>query len=138
AATHIAQLAGDGQAAIVNSILPTAPAVLARDQFNNPVPGVPVVFTLASGGGSVTGGSAVTDTAGVARVASWRLGTLVGQNTLTATASGLTGSPVLFRASATRDVAAQLQRVSIDTQTSIAGQPVSTPPAVRVSDQLGN
>jgi len=39
----------------VNSILPTAPAVLVRDQFNNPVPGVPVVFTPASGGGSVTG-----------------------------------------------------------------------------------
>src|SRR6266566_2629122 len=95
AATQIVQLAGDGQAAIVNSILPAAPAVLVRDQFNNPVPGVPVVFTPASGGGSVTGGSAVTDTAGVARVASWRLGTLVGQNTLTGTASGLTGSPVL-------------------------------------------
>jgi len=138
AATHIAQLAGDGQAAIVNTILPTAPAVLVRDQFNNPVPGVPVVFAPASGGGSVTGGSAVTDTAGVARVASWRLGTLVGQNTLTASASGLTGSPVLFTAGGTRDVSAQLLRVSIDTQTSIAGQPVSTSPAVRVADLYGN
>ena len=138
AATQIVQLAGDGQAAIVNTILPTAAATIVRDQFNNPVPGVPVLFAPASGGGSVTGGSAVTDTAGVARVGTWQLGTLVGQNTLTAAASGLTGSPVLFTASGTRDVAAQLLRVSIDTQTATAGQAVSTPPAVRVADQYGN
>ena len=138
AATQIVQLAGDGQSAIVNTILPTAAAVIVRDQFNNPVPGVPVVFAPASGGGSVTGGSAVTDTAGAARVGSWKLGTLVGQNALTATASGLTGSPVLFTASGSRDVAAQLLRVSIDTQMATAGQAVSTPPAVRVVDQYGN
>src|SRR5712691_11403759 len=138
AATQIVRIAGDGQAAVVNTILPTAAAVLVRDQFNNPVPGVPVLFAPASGGGSVTGGSAVTDTSGVARVGSWQLGTLVGENALTATASGLTGSPVLFTASGIRDVAAQLLRVSIDTQTATAGQAVSTPPAVRVADQFGN
>src|SRR5712664_719427 len=71
AATQIVQLAGDGQPAIVNTILPTAAAVIVRDQFNNPVPGVAVVFAPASGGGSVTSGSAVTDTGGVARVGSW-------------------------------------------------------------------
>ena len=138
AATQIVRLAGDGQSAIVNTILPTAAAVIVRDQFNNPVSGAPVLFAPASGGGSVTSGSAGTDTAGMARVGSWRLGTLVGQNTLTATASGLTGSPVLFTASGLRDVAAQLVRVSIDTQTAIAAQAVSTPPAVRVTDQYGN
>ena len=138
AATQIVQLAGDGQAAIVNTILPTAAATIVRDQFNNPVPGVPVLFAPASGGGSVTGGSAVSDTAGVARVGTWQLGTLVGQNTLTATASGLTGSPVLFTASGTRDVAAQLLRVSVDPQTALVNQPVGTPPAVRVVDQYGN
>src|SRR6267142_5401030 len=138
AATQIVKLAGDGQAAIVNTVLPTAAAVKVRDLFNNAVPGVPVGFAPSSGGGSVTGGSAVTDSAGVARVGTWQLGTLVGPNTLTAIASGLTGSPVLFAASGTRDVAAQLLRVSIDTQTSTAGQAVSTPPAVRVVDQYGN
>jgi len=138
AATQIVKVAGDGQAAIVNTVLSTAAAVKVRDQFNNAVPGVPVGFAPSSGGGSVTGGSAVTDSAGVARVGTWQLGTLVGPNTLTATASGLTGSPVLFAASGTRDVAAQLLRVSIDTQTATAGQAVSTPPAVRVVDQFGN
>ncbi len=138
AATQIAQLEGDGQTAIVNTILPTTPAVIVRDQFNNPTPGVPVLFAAATGGGSVIGGSGVSDTAGVARVGSWTLGTLVGPNTLTASASGLTGSPVLFSANGTRDVESQLLRVSIDTQTATAGQPVGTPPAVRVADQYGN
>src|SRR5439155_23763078 len=68
AATQIVQLAGDGQSAIVNTIVPTAAAVIVRDQFNNLVPGVPVLFAPASGGGSVTGGAPVADTAGRARV----------------------------------------------------------------------
>jgi len=105
AATQIVQLAGDAQTAIVNTILPTAPAVIVRDQFNNPVPGVGVLFAPVSGGGSVTGGSAVTDASGAATAGTWRLGTLVGQNMLTASASGLAGSPVGFTATATRDVA---------------------------------
>src|SRR6267143_4192776 len=138
AATQIAQLAGDGQTAVVNTILPLAPAVIVHDQFNNPVPGVAVTFTPASGSGSVTGAAPTTDTTGVARVGSWRLGTLVGQNLLGASASGLVGSPVKFVASGTRDVAFQLLRVSVDTQTGIANQPVSTPPVVRVVDQYGN
>ncbi len=138
AATQIAQLAGNGQAAVVNTILPTAPAVIVRDQFNNPVPGVGVSFAPASGGGTVTGALQTTDPTGVATVGSWRLGVLAGQNTLTASASGLAGSPVMFTATGMRDVAAQLLRMSVDTQTAIAGQPVSTPPVVRVADQFGN
>lgn len=138
AATQIVPLAGDAQTATVNTILPTAPAVIVRDQFNNPVPGVGVLFAPVSGGGIVTVGSALTDSGGVARVGSWRLGTLVGQNTLTASASGLAGSPVGFTATGTRDVASQLLRASADTQTATAGQPVGIPPAVRVADQYGN
>jgi adhesin/invasin len=137
AATTVAKLAGDSQAAVVNTVLPAPAAVIARDQFGNPVSGVGVTF-VAAGGGNVTGGSPTTDTAGVARVGTWRLGTLVGPNTLEASASGLAGSPVKFTANAARDVAAQLLRLSVDTQTAIAGQPVSVPPAVRVADQYGN
>ncbi|MGH7673333.1 MAG: hypothetical protein ACREMC_10590, partial [Gemmatimonadales bacterium] len=57
---------------------------------------------------------------------------------LTMSATGLVGSPVTFTATGTRDVAAQLLRVSVDTQTGIAGQPVSVLPAVRVADRYGN
>jgi adhesin/invasin len=137
AATTVAKLAGDSQAAVVNTVLPAPAAVIVRDQFGNPVSGVGVTF-VAAGGGSVTGGSPTTDPTGVARVGAWRLGTLAGPNTLDASASGLAGSPVKFTANGTRDVAAQLLRLSVDTQTAIAGQPVSVVPAVRVADQYGN
>src|SRR5439155_673621 len=137
-AAQLLVVAGDGLLATVNTLLPTAPSVRAQDQFGNPVPGAAITFAVSQGGGRISGPAQLTRADGIATVGGWTLGTLVGQNTLTATASGLTGSPVLFAASGLRDVAAQLLRVSVDTQTATAGQAVSTPPAVRVVDQYGN
>jgi hypothetical protein len=57
-----------------------------------------VTLAVASGGGSITGGSATTNSSGIATVGSWTLGTLAGANTLEATAAGLSGSPVTFTA----------------------------------------
>src|SRR5262249_12161062 len=48
-----------------------------------------VTFAVVSGGGSVTGGSATTNAAGVAVVGSWKLGTVTGANTMSATAGSL-------------------------------------------------
>src|SRR3989442_5757451 len=67
-ATQIAQLAGDGQTAVVNTILPVAPAGIVRDQFNNPVPGVAAAFPPPSGSGGVTGAAAPSVTTGGAGV----------------------------------------------------------------------
>ena len=138
AAATIVKLVGDLQSAIVNTIVPIAPQVRIVDQFGNPVAGRTVSAAVASGGGSITNSAPVSDSAGVASVGGWRLGTLVGANAVIVNGTGLAGSPITFTASGTRDIAAQLLRVSIDTQTAIAGQPVSTPPAVQVADQYGN
>lgn len=64
-----------------------------------------MVFTVGSGGGSITGGEATTDPNGVARVGSWTLGS-AGTNTLIATVAGegITGNPVTFTATATASV----------------------------------
>src|SRR2546427_5768015 len=51
---------------------------LFRSQFNNPVGGVSVTFAAAAGSGSVTGGSATTDTLGHAFVTTWKIGTTAG------------------------------------------------------------
>ena len=61
-----------------------------------------VVFTVASGGGTITGGSTVTDADGIARVGSWKLGVSGVSNELLATAApaGITGNPITFTASA--------------------------------------
>lgn len=73
------------------------PSVVVYDQTGDPLSGVTVTFLPASGGGSVTGESQVTNAEGVATVGSWTLGSVPGTNTLTATVSGL--PPLVFTAS---------------------------------------
>ena len=139
AAKFIAQLAGNGQAATVNTALGIAPTVRVTDQFGNRVAGASVTFAVGSGGGSLGGAGGVsTDTAGVATSPAWTIGTLVGGNSLTTTASGLTGSPVTFTATGTADIASQMVAFAGEGQTGLVGTTLSIAPAVRVSDQYGN
>jgi hypothetical protein len=70
--------------------------VLVLNQNGQPVAGAPVTFSVQSGGGSVTGGSATTDASGIATVGSWTLGPTIGTNTLVAKTGNLT--PVIFTA----------------------------------------
>src|SRR5437667_4211727 len=81
----------------------------------NPVHGLTVTFAPAAGSGSVTGGTQTTNGSGIAAVGSWTLNTTAGTNTLTATSSGLTGSPVTFTAEGTAGAAG---RVSSQADTS--------------------
>lgn len=74
-AAQISADSGDGQSAPVNTTVATRPTVIVHDQFGNPVPGVSVTFAVASGGGSVTGATNITDVTGRARAGSWKLGT---------------------------------------------------------------
>lgn len=138
AATQVSASAGDGQSATVSTAVTTPPAVLVRDQFNNPVAGVAVTFAVASGGGSLTGGNLTSNASGIATVGSWTLGTTAGTNTLAATATGLAGSPVTFTATGTPDVAVSLSRVGGDAQTDTVGATLVIPYTVKASDQYGN
>jgi Big-like domain-containing protein len=90
--------AGDGQTGLAGFPLNVAPAVVVRDGANFPVPNVAVTFTVASGGGAVTGGNATSGLNGVASVGSWTV--QLGANTLTATVSagGVSGSPLTMSA----------------------------------------
>jgi hypothetical protein len=97
-AAKIAASAGNGQSATVGTAVTIPPGVLVTDANNNPISGFSVSFSVYSGGGSVTGASATTDASGIATVGSWTLGTTAGSNSLRATASGLSGSPVTFTA----------------------------------------
>ncbi|MFL5384232.1 MAG: Ig-like domain-containing protein [Longimicrobiaceae bacterium] len=73
-------------------------AVVVRDGFGNPVPGITVTFTPSAGGGTVSPTSAATRTDGTARTA-WTLGSTAGTQTVTASiAAGAT--PVSFTATA--------------------------------------
>jgi hypothetical protein len=65
------------------------PSVLVSDASGRPLAGVPVTFTVTSGGGTVTGGSATSDASGLATVGTWTLGTGTGANTLAAATGSL-------------------------------------------------
>jgi plastocyanin len=100
AAAFLTKHTGDGQTSLIGRVVPEPPAVLVTDSYGNPVADVLVEFTEVSGGGSITEGSPRTANNGIASVGSWTLGSKPGLNTLRTTSLGLTGSPVLFSATA--------------------------------------
>lgn len=98
AVTTIIKVSGDSDMTAIGTPVAANPVVKATDAFGNGVSGVSVTFAVASGGGSLAGGSQVTAIDGTATVGSWTLGPAPGTNTLTATATGLAGSPLTFTA----------------------------------------
>src|SRR5256886_404512 len=136
-AGSIAASAGDRQTATVNTAV-TPPAVIVKDQFGNPVAGAAVTFAPASGQGSITGAAQTTNASGIATVGSWTLGKPAGVNTLTATSTGLNGSPVTFNATGTPGAPTSIAVSARNNQSAAVGTAVTTPPAVIVQDQFNN
>jgi adhesin/invasin len=93
----ITKIAGDQQAQLAGSGLVIAPTVSLADQFGNSIFNQTVTFEVTSGGGLLTGATPSTNTAGIASLGSWNLGSTPGINTMTATAGGLS---VIFQATA--------------------------------------
>ncbi len=135
AATMVAY-AGDEQTATVGTAVSTTPAVQISDENEDPVPDVEVTFTVLSGGGSVSGATATTDSEGIAAVGSWTLGTTAGANTLEASAEGL--QSVVFSATGTAGAAASLNIYSGDGQTGAGATALPLPLVVIVADQHDN
>jgi hypothetical protein len=65
---------GNGQTGTIGSELPLSLRVLVTDSFENGIAGVPVTFTVISGGGSIDGEPVLTGSSGVAVSSSWTLG----------------------------------------------------------------
>ncbi|HEY4302911.1 MAG TPA: hypothetical protein VGM82_00480 [Gemmatimonadaceae bacterium] len=103
----IALLSGGNQTGVAGKALATQIALKVLDTQGNPSPNVTVTFQT-SNGGSVAPVSIATDATGIAKT-TWTLGTVVGAQTMTAAAPGLTGSPVTVSATATAAPATALQ-----------------------------
>lgn len=129
--------AGNNQTAPVGSALPVAPAVRVTDGSSNPIADVAVTFAVTAGGGSITGGTAVTNADGVAAVTQWLLGTTIGPNSLSAAVQGI-ASPVAFTATAVIGPATVITMIEGDNQNTTIGGRVPVAPAVKVSDAFGN
>lgn len=115
--------------------MPNSPAVKLLDGNGAAMANVNVIFTVATGGGSVEGGTAKTDVNGVASVTKWTLGKTAGTNTLAAQAGNLS---VTFTATGLAGPPSALVKSSPDPQTALAGTTVSAAPSVKVQDANGN
>ncbi len=124
-------LAGDGQSGSVAGRLATPLTVRVADRYGNPIMGHSVQFRILAGGGSLNGAgqatlSATTNGTGAA-AAPLTLGTLAGSrnNQVEAAAQfgqrALTGSPLIFYASALAGPPAFLFALSGNHQSGVAG-----------------
>src|SRR5207249_1959535 len=125
------------QSATAGTAVSTPPSVIVKDANGNPVAQVAVTFAAAPGNGTVTGASQTTNASGVATVGSWTLSATAGPNTLTATSTGLSGSPVTFTATGTAGTAATIAANSPTSQTAQAGTAVGSRPSAIVKDANG-
>ncbi len=99
-AIALALASGNAQSDTIGGTLPAPIAVTPTDTHGNPVPGFAVRFAVTGGGGSLSDTVKSTDASGLAG-SRWTLGGALGTNSALAFASGLTGSPVSFTATAT-------------------------------------
>ena len=127
--------AGDNQFAAAGGTVATPPSVKITDAGDNPAANVPVTFTVASGGGTITGASTTTNAAGIATVGSWALGPTNVPNTLRATSTSLNGVSVTFQASVL--VPSALAGFAGNNQTARPGFAVPIPPAFKVTNASG-
>lgn len=137
-ASAITANAGEAQTATAGAAVATNPSIKVTDVHGNPVAGVNVAFAVASGGGTVVGSGQTTGTNGFATVSGWTLGTTAGTNTLTATAAGLTGSPVTFTATGNPGPASVILLNAGNNQTATVASTLSTNAAVKVTDANAN
>ncbi len=136
APASVATNAGDNQSAVAGSAVPIAPSVIVKDAKGNVNSGVFVTFTVAGGGGSLVGGVAATNAAGIAATTSWTLGPTAGINTATATVASLPA--ITFTATGVAGPAALIAVAAGDNQTATVGTAVAIPPAATVTDRYGN
>ncbi len=135
-AAAVEVVAGDAQTATVGEAVPVRPSVRVVDRFGNPASGATVTFRIVAGGGAVEGESPPVDAQGLATVGAWILGPTPGSNRLGAAIEG--GSPALLSATAVAGPPAVVAPHLGADQTAWPGWPVDVPPAIRVTDRLGN
>jgi hypothetical protein len=131
------------QSAEVGTTVAAPPSVKVTDTGLNPIAGVEVTFVVSAGGGTVVpaGPTTVTTLAdGTATATSWTLGNTAGteNNTVTAAAAGLSGSPVEFKATGTAGTATQLTYDTQPSGTATSGVAFAQQPALLLRDIHNN
>jgi hypothetical protein len=133
-ATTIAVNGSNGPFGTADALVAPSPSVIVRDGFGNPKAGIAVTFDAAAGNGTVTGAAQTTDASGIAMVGGWTLGSVRRPDTLTATAPGLAGSPVIIEVRAAWGLAAHVQPQVFALNCVTGCHNVTTGPPPRVGD----
>jgi N-acetylneuraminic acid mutarotase len=133
-------VSGNGQTAVVGSEL--APLIVKVTSGGNPVSLQVLNFRVVSGGGSVYGGTALTDDHGIAQEI-WTLGTNASapQKVEVRAVESSTGAQKVFgtfTATATSAPASVISAQGGNGQTAVAGTQLPFSPTVLVTDQFGN
>jgi hypothetical protein len=105
--TAISKVSGDNQTARAGLPLQYPLVTVVTNANGVPVAGVMVEFAVTSGGGTLSNTEAITDSQGVA-FTQLTLGSNGGISTIAATGTGLSGSPLVFAASAVKTRRGQL------------------------------
>jgi len=134
-ASAITIVSGGAQNATVGTTVAAPVVAKVTDQSGNPIAGIIVTFTPASGSGSTSQAQATTDATGSVSV-TWTLGTVAGADSLTVSAGSLTPSTVV--ATATPDAPAAVTIVAGNNQSSTVDSMLATTLEVKVTDQYGN
>jgi hypothetical protein len=116
----------------VGRLVTPAPTVVVRNRAGAPLSGVPVVFTVDAGGGTLATSTVTTGTDGTASAA-WTLGRNVGPNRVLATVAGL--PPVAFNVDAVAGPPVQMFTVG-GRQTVYGGRALSI--GVAIVDEFDN
>jgi len=134
--TQLGPVSGDSQNGTVGLTVAESLVVLARDQYDNPVPGALVGWSVTTGSGTLSAGSAPTDGQGHSSVR-WTLGPTAGPQGAAATFSGAAGSPVPFAVTA---LAGPSSAVTFTQPpgTTAAGAIMTPPVVVAIVDAFGN
>ncbi len=139
AVTDGAQLvirSGAGQSGTVGQLLGAPFVVAVQDRAGQGIPGVPITFTVRTGGGQLSTVTLLTDAQGQAS-SHLTLGTQAGGNAVEARAAGL--ASVFFTAMAQGDLqTADLISVSGNNQQGTPGVVLPEPLVIRLVDQFRN
>jgi plastocyanin len=127
---------GDAQTGTVGQPLAEGIRVSVTED-GQPLLGATVTWSTTAAGGSLAEPTTTTDNSGIA-TNTWTLGTVAGSQAAQASLSGASGSPLSFTATATPDVATELEKVSGDGQQGEIGAQLASPLVAKVSDQFGN
>jgi len=138
---------GDSQKGTVGSILPKPLTAKVLDKRGNAIPQYNVTFKVIEGGGKVAGDTIAviaTDTTTLVAAAQFKLGPNPGTDNNIIEASAmykgkpLAGSPIRYKASASKGEPTELVEVSGNYQRTVVGSPLENPLLVKVTDAFRN